>query len=82
MFSKIFWSQNGELVCIAAEESFYILRFHQEAVGAAATNKDLVSDDGIEDAFDVRNRFNDVNENDQNDFDRENVFALGFERNS
>nr|ACD37566.1 beta prime coatomer protein complex subunit [Philodina roseola] len=50
---SIFWSQNGQLVCIATEESFYVLRFHQETVAAAATNKDLVSDDGIEDAFDA-----------------------------
>ncbi|CAF1533857.1 unnamed protein product, partial [Adineta ricciae] len=49
----IYWSQNGELVCIATEESFYILRYSAEAVAAAASNKDLVSEDGIEDAFDA-----------------------------
>jgi len=50
---KIYWSQNGELVCIATEESYYILRYNPQAVTAAATNKDLMSEDGIEDAFDV-----------------------------
>ncbi|UJR30435.1 hypothetical protein I4U23_017969 [Adineta vaga] len=49
----IYWSQNGELVCIATEESFYILRYSPQVVAAAATNKDLMSEDGIEDAFDA-----------------------------
>ncbi|CAF3995951.1 unnamed protein product, partial [Rotaria magnacalcarata] len=48
----IYWSQTGELVCIATEESYYILRYNSQAIVAASTNKDLVSEDGIEDAFD------------------------------
>lgn len=49
----MFWSQNGELVCIATEESYYVLRYNPQAIAAAASNKDLMSEDGIEDAFDV-----------------------------
>ena len=53
---QIYWSQNGELVCLATEESFYVLRYNPQAVAAAASNKELLSEDGIEDAFDVRSR--------------------------
>ncbi|CAF1018734.1 unnamed protein product [Adineta steineri] len=49
----IYWSQNGELACIATEESYYILRYNPQAVAAAVSNKDLISEDGIEDAFDA-----------------------------
>ena len=56
LFEQIFWNQTGELVCIATEESFYTLRYTAQAIAAAATNKDLVSDDGIEDAFDVKKK--------------------------
>jgi len=49
----IYWSQNGELACIATEESYYVLRYNPQAITAAATNKDLMSEDGIEDAFDA-----------------------------
>jgi len=49
----VYWSQNSDLVCIATEESFYILRYNPQAAAAAAGNKDLVSEDGIEDAFDA-----------------------------
>ncbi|CAF1019776.1 unnamed protein product [Adineta ricciae] len=49
----ITWSQNGELVCIATEESYYILRYSTQAVAVAQTNKDLVTEEGIEDAFDA-----------------------------
>ena len=53
LYFKIYWNQNGELVCIATEESFYVLRYRTESVVAAATNKDLLSEEGVEDAFDV-----------------------------
>ncbi|UJR16031.1 hypothetical protein I4U23_002945 [Adineta vaga] len=49
----IIWSQNGELVCIATEESYYVLRYKPQAVTAAQANKDLLTEDGIEDAFDA-----------------------------
>ena len=42
------------MVCIVTEESYYILRYDPQAVVAAITNKDLMSEDGIEDAFDVK----------------------------
>ncbi|KAK7482524.1 hypothetical protein BaRGS_00026235 [Batillaria attramentaria] len=52
---NIFWSENGELVCIATEESFFILKYSAEAVEAAKDDKEKVTEDGIEDAFEVLN---------------------------
>ncbi len=51
----VYWSVNGELVCIATEESFFILRYQQDFVNKAKENKDLITEDGIEDAFVVLN---------------------------
>lgn len=40
-------------MAIITEDSYYVLRYNPQAVAAAANNKDLVLEDGIEDAFDV-----------------------------
>lgn len=52
---QIYWSENGELVCISTDESFFILKYKQESVDQAAEDKELVTEDGIEEAFDVSN---------------------------
>lgn len=52
-FAQIFWSDSGELVCIATEESFFILRYMAEKVAASHENNEGVTEDGIEDAFEV-----------------------------
>ncbi|XP_046572197.1 coatomer subunit beta'-like isoform X3 [Haliotis rubra] len=49
----IFWSENGELVCIATDESFFILKYSQEAVERARDTKEGINEDGIEEAFEV-----------------------------
>uniref|UniRef100_A0A3B4AGK3 Coatomer subunit beta' n=1 Tax=Periophthalmus magnuspinnatus TaxID=409849 RepID=A0A3B4AGK3_9GOBI len=49
----VFWSDSGELVCIATEESFFVLRYMTEKVTAALEKKEDITEDGIEDAFDV-----------------------------
>ncbi|XP_028275951.1 coatomer subunit beta'-like [Parambassis ranga] len=49
----IFWSDSGELVCIATDESFFVLRYLPERVSAAQESKEGVTEDGIEDAFEV-----------------------------
>ncbi|NXL90555.1 COPB2 protein, partial [Alectura lathami] len=49
----IFWSDSGELVCIATEESFFILKYLSEKVAAAQETHEGVTEDGIEDAFEV-----------------------------
>ena len=50
---QIFWNEGGELVCIATEESFYILRYNAEAVEKLKDQPDAMTEDGIEEAFDV-----------------------------
>lgn len=49
----IFWSDSGELVCIATEESFFVLRYLPEQVLKAHESKAEMMEDGIEDAFEV-----------------------------
>lgn len=43
---------SGALVCLATEESYYILSFDGEQVQKARDNNE-VAEDGIESAFDV-----------------------------
>lgn len=50
----VFWSESGELVCLATEEGYFILKYNQSAVENARQNKQLITEDGIEDSFDVR----------------------------
>ncbi|XP_054716968.1 LOW QUALITY PROTEIN: coatomer subunit beta'-like [Uloborus diversus] len=49
----VFWSESGELVSIATDEYFYILKYNAEAVSKAKHFKTEVPEDGIEEAFDV-----------------------------
>ncbi|KAL0277835.1 UNVERIFIED_CONTAM: hypothetical protein PYX00_004979 [Menopon gallinae] len=49
----VFWSESGELVCLATEEGYFILKYNQSAVENARQNKQLITEDGIEDSFDV-----------------------------
>ncbi|RXN03430.1 coatomer subunit beta [Labeo rohita] len=56
----IFWSDSGELVCIATEESFFILRYLSEKVAASQESNEGVTEDGIEDAFEVLGEIQEV----------------------
>jgi len=49
----VYWSDNGELCCIATDESYFVLKYDSDIVQAAAENPEKVTEDGIEDAFDV-----------------------------
>jgi coatomer subunit beta' len=55
---KVYWSESGELVCLACEDTFYILRFSRENF-VAAVQAGEVEDDGVEAAFEV---ITDINE--------------------
>ena len=50
--SQVYWSESGELVAIACEDTFYILRFSRENF-VAAVQAGEVEDDGVESAFEV-----------------------------
>jgi hypothetical protein len=50
----VYWSENGELVAIATDDSYFVLKYNEGAVGRARETKDRISEDGYDDAFDVR----------------------------
>ena len=49
----MYWSDSGELVCLASEESYFILRYNAEAVAEAQATNQGIDEDGIEAAFEV-----------------------------
>ncbi|KAI9845277.1 MAG: hypothetical protein M1838_001800 [Thelocarpon superellum] len=48
----VFWSESGELVTLACDGSFYVLRFSREKY-VEAVHSEQVAEDGVEAAFDV-----------------------------
>lgn len=55
----VYWSDNGRLVCLATEDSYYILGFDQEQVGRAKEAGE-VAEDGVEAAFNVLGEVNET----------------------
>jgi coatomer subunit beta' len=51
--SQVFWSGTGSLVAITADDSFYILRFDRDAYNAALEGGAEITDEGVEEAFEV-----------------------------
>ena len=51
-FAQVYWSEGGELVAIACEDTFYVLRFSREAY-VEAVQSGQVEEDGVEAAFEV-----------------------------
>ncbi|KAJ8518398.1 hypothetical protein ONZ45_g4537 [Pleurotus djamor] len=49
----VYWSGTGSLVAIAAEESFYILRFDRDAYNEKLEEGAAITDEGVEEAFEV-----------------------------
>lgn len=50
--SQVYWSESGELVAIACEDTFYVLRFSRENY-VEAVQSGQVEEDGVEAAFEV-----------------------------
>merc|ERR1719330_1963960 len=50
---QVYWSENGDMVCISTEESYFVLKFNSETVATAQETKEGISEDGVDDAFDV-----------------------------
>ncbi|ETW83757.1 hypothetical protein HETIRDRAFT_415508 [Heterobasidion irregulare TC 32-1] len=50
---NVFWSNTGTLVAIAAEDSFFILRFDRDAYNAKLEEGAEIGDEGVEEAFEV-----------------------------
>ncbi|KAF2455125.1 coatomer beta [Lineolata rhizophorae] len=55
---SVYWSESGELVTLACEDTFYVLRFSRDSY-VAALQAGEVDDDGVEAAFEV---ITDINE--------------------
>lgn len=49
---QVYWSEGGELVTIACEDTFYVLRFSRENY-VEAVQSGQVEEDGVEAAFEV-----------------------------
>ncbi|TWU71101.1 hypothetical protein ED733_000658 [Metarhizium rileyi] len=49
---QVYWSESGELVAIACEDSCYVLRFSRDSY-IEAVQSGQVEDDGVESAFEV-----------------------------
>ena len=49
---QVYWSENGELVTLACEDVFYVLRFSRENYNNAA-HAGEGEEDGVESAFEV-----------------------------
>ncbi|CAO3643510.1 unnamed protein product [Cunninghamella echinulata] len=47
----VFWSDTGDLVAIACDESFYILRYNAQAYSNFVESGGMVGEEGVEDAF-------------------------------
>ncbi|XP_046850429.1 coatomer subunit beta'-like [Xenia sp. Carnegie-2017] len=57
---SVHWSDSGELCAIAADDTIYILKYNPDKVQEAMENKDEISEDGVEDAFDVVGEIEDI----------------------
>ncbi|RFU78382.1 coatomer subunit beta [Trichoderma arundinaceum] len=55
---QVYWSESGELIAIACEDTFYVLRFSRENY-VEAVQSGQVEEDGVESAFEV---ITDINE--------------------
>ena len=50
---QVLWADSGELVCVAAESSYYVLQYRADAVAQALASNEGIDEDGIEAAFEV-----------------------------
>ena len=55
---EVYWSDSGELVCLATDTSFFILKYNPEVVAAFVESGQEVDEDGIEDSFELLNEVN------------------------
>lgn len=57
---NVYWSDSGELVVLATEDSFYVLRFSREAYLEALQDGSVDPDEGVEAAFELVTEVNEV----------------------
>jgi coatomer subunit beta' len=49
----VFWSGTGNLVAVAADDSYYVLKFDRDAYQARVDDGAELTDEGVEEAFEV-----------------------------
>lgn len=49
---QIYWNDTGELVTIADDSSFYLLRYNRDIVDEAIANGQI-TEEGVDDAFEL-----------------------------
>ncbi|KAL1199366.1 Coatomer subunit beta'-1 [Cardamine amara subsp. amara] len=55
---NLYWADSGDLVAIASDSSFYILKFNRDIVSSYFDGGKQVDEEGIEDAFELLNETN------------------------
>ncbi|KAI8053345.1 coatomer WD associated region-domain-containing protein [Syncephalis plumigaleata] len=56
---QVVWSENGDLVALACEDACYILRFHRDQYNSVLESGDVITEEGVEDAFEVVHELSD-----------------------
>lgn len=54
---SVYWSESGNLVCLATEDTYYVLKYNAAVVTRARQSNTDITEDGIADAFEVSNKF-------------------------
>eukprot|EP01026_Neomeris_dumetosa_P007818 TRINITY_DN12423_c0_g1_i4.p1 TRINITY_DN12423_c0_g1~~TRINITY_DN12423_c0_g1_i4.p1 ORF type:complete len:889 (+),score=158.35 TRINITY_DN12423_c0_g1_i4:94-2760(+) len=57
---NVYWADNGDLVAIVSDQSFYILKFDADAVSNAMQTGQGIDADGVEEAFDLLNEISET----------------------
>ncbi len=50
---SVYWSENGQLVCIATEDSYYVLKYDAGAYASCEARGEEKTEDGVESTFEV-----------------------------
>lgn len=57
---SVYWSESGNLVCLATEETYFVLKYNAAVVAQARATNTNITEDGIEDAFEVVGEVNET----------------------
>ncbi|XP_042446952.1 coatomer subunit beta'-1-like isoform X1 [Zingiber officinale] len=55
---KLYWADSGDLLIIASDTSFYILKYNRDVVFSYLENGKPIDDEGVEDAFELLHEVN------------------------
>ncbi len=56
----MYWSESGELCCVASDDSYYVLKYNTEAVSESMSTNQGMDEDGVEAAFEVLGEIEEV----------------------